>query len=255
MSHLWTFPQFSIEHLELARGLDLLPAFAAVLADAGLSDPERARQFFQPRLRDLRDPFQLEGVSSAVDRIFRAVDQRQKIVLYGDYDVDGVVSVAILHRILRCFSADVRNFLPRRIDEGYGLSKEGVSRCLATHNPVLFIALDCGTTSAERIREINSFGIDVIVVDHHETKSERPSCCALINPKLGLSDHYFCSAGLTFKLCHALLKTRRLPGVNLKSYLDLVALATVSDLVPLIDENRILVQHGLRQLEHTDWIG
>ncbi len=248
-------PQFSVAHLELARCLDLLPAFAAVLANAGLSDPERARQFLQPRLRDLRDPFELNGVRSAVDRIFRAIDEQQRIVLYGDYDVDGVASVAMLCRILRCFSAEVKNFLPRRIDEGYGLSKEGVGRCLATHNPVLLIALDCGTASADRIQEINSLGIDVIVVDHHEAQSGRPNCCALINPKLGLSDHYFCTAGLVFKLCHALLKTRRLPDVDLKSYLDLVALATVADLVPLIDENRILVQHGLRQLEQTEWIG
>ncbi len=121
--------------------------------------------------------------------------------------------------------------------------------------PELLIALDCGTTAADRISEIEAVGVDVVVVDHHEAKGRLPVCRAFVNPKTGSSYHYLCTAGLVFKLCHALLRTRRLPDFDLKKYLDLVALATIADLVPLVDENRTFVQHGLRQLEQTEWMG
>ncbi len=133
--------------------------------------------------------------------------------------------------------------------------KKGSQRCLALHSPQLLVALDCGTTAADRISEIEAVGVDVVVVDHHEAKGRLPDCRAFVNPKMGSSYHYLCTAGLVFKLCHALLRTRRLPDFDLKKYLDLVAIATIADLVPLVDENRTFVQHGLRQLEQTEWIG
>jgi single-stranded-DNA-specific exonuclease len=206
-------------------------------------------------LRDLRDPLEIAGIQNAVERIFQAIDRRETVALYGDYDVDGVTSVALLDRVLNAFGADVRTFLPHRLEEGYGLSEEGVLRCLALHSPKLLVALDCGTTAAERISEIEAGGVDVVVVDHHESKGRRPVCRAFVNPKTGSTYHYLCTAGLVFKLCHALLRARRLPDFDLKKYLDLVALATIADLVPLVDENRTFVHHGLRQLEQTEWVG
>src|SRR5258708_15865057 len=146
-------------------------------------------------------------------------------------------------------------FLPMRIEEGYGLTAEGVARCLETHRPQLLIALDCGTSSADRIAEIEATGVDVLVIDHHEVPPDPPRCRAFINPKSGAEHRYFCTVGLVFKLCHALLKQRRLPDLDLRQYLDLVAIGTVADLVPLIAENRILVYHGLKQLETTKSIG
>lgn len=257
MNRCWCFPDPSSQKAasRLARQLDLVPAFGSILARMGLAEETAAREFLFPRLRNLRDPFELAGICSAVDRIFIALDCREKIVLYGDYDVDGVTSVAMLYRVLKAFGADVHTFLPHRLEEGYGLSEEAVQRCLTTFSPRLLVALDCGTAAAERILGIESCGVDVLVVDHHEANGRLPNCRALVNPKLGTDYHYLCTAGLVFKLCHALLKRRQLPGVDLKQYLDLVAIATIADLVPLIDENRTFVHYGLQQLERTVWIG
>src|SRR6516225_819042 len=257
MNRCWCFPDPSSQKAasRLARQLDLVPAFGSILARMGLAEETAAREFLFPRLRNLRDPFELAGICSAVDRIFIAIDYRQRIVLYGDYDVDGVTSVALLYRVLKAFGADVHTFLPHRLEEGYGLSEEAVQRCLGTCFPRLLMALDCGTAAADRISAIKSCGVDVIVVDHHEANGRLPNCCALVNPKTGADYHYLCTAGLAFKLCHALLKRRQLSGVDLKQYLDLVAIATVADLVPLIHENRTFVHYGLRQLEQTVWLG
>jgi len=257
MNRCWSFPDPSLHEgaRALARQLDLLPTFASILTRMGLDQEATARQFLFPRLRNLGDPFAISGICSAVDRVFLALDAGQRIVLYGDYDVDGVVSVALLYRVLKAFGADVHTFLPHRLEEGYGLSEEAVQRCLGTCFPRLLMALDCGTAAADRISAIKSCGVDVIVVDHHEANGRLPNCCALVNPKTGADYHYLCTAGLAFKLCHALLKRRQLSGVDLKQYLDLVAIATVADLVPLIHENRTFVHYGLRQLEQTVWLG
>jgi single-stranded-DNA-specific exonuclease len=257
MNRCWCFPDPSPQQNAdlLARCLDLEPVFASILARMGLDEEATARQFLFPQLRNLRDPFEITGIRLAADRILAAIDARQKIVLYGDYDVDGVTSIALLYRVLKAFGADVETFVPHRLEEGYGLSEEAVQRCLGTCSPRLLVALDCGTAAAERISGIEADGIDVIVLDHHEASGRLPKCCAFVNPKTGADYHYLCTAGLVFKLCHALLKKRRLPGVDLKQYLDLVAIATISDLAPLIHENRTFVHYGLKQLERTAWIG
>jgi single-stranded-DNA-specific exonuclease len=257
MNRLWSFPEpIQMESaLAVSRCLDLEPGLARVLAKIGLVEERQARDFLFPRLRDLRDPLEIGGMRNAVDRIFYAIDYHETVVLYGDYDVDGVTSVALLDRVLKAFGAEVRTFLPHRLEEGYGLSEEGVQRCLAMHSPKLIVALDCGTTAAVRISEIEAGGVDVVVLDHHESKGRLPTCRAFVNPKIGSNYQYLCTAGLVFKLCHALLRARRLPDFDLKKYLDLVALATIADLVPLVHENRTFVLHGLRQLEQTEWIG
>ena len=212
----------------------------------GFTSAEEVETFLRPRLSSLSDPFLLPKMQAAVDRILVALDRHERIVLFGDYDVDGVTSLALLAETLRAFGADPGLFLPLRIEEGYGLSAEGIERCLGEHHPQLLIAMDCGTSSVAEIVDLTRHGVDVVVLDHHEPKSALPNCVAIVNPKIdpGSPFHYLCSAGIVFKLCHALLKTRSLPNFDLKSRLDLVALGTVADMVPLRGENRTFVQRG-----------
>ena len=228
---------------------------AEVLLRRGVGSPEEARRFLDPRLKSLGDPFALPNMDAAVTRIFAALDRGEKIVLYGDYDVDGVTSLALLTRVLRAYGAEAPCFLPLRADEGYGLSADGVARCVAEHAPRLLIAVDCGTSSVAEIAGLQAQGVDVVVIDHHECKDALPPCVALVNPKLGADFHYLCSVGLVFKTAHALLKRRPLADFDLRAHLDLVALGTVADLVPLREENRALVKRGLVQLADTRWVG
>ncbi|MEI6350216.1 MAG: single-stranded-DNA-specific exonuclease RecJ [Verrucomicrobiota bacterium] len=259
-------PERAVQVACLARELGCGPTVAAFLVQRGLAAPEQALEFLSPKLKSLSDPFLLPDMRPAVERILAAVDRRERIVAYGDYDVDGVTSLALLTRILRAYGAAPECFLPDRIEEGYGLSADGVARCVADYIPELLIAVDCGTSSADEIATLTARGIDVIVIDHHECKQDLPRCTAVVNPKRPRdgsaapgteSDdyRYLCSAGLIFKLCHALLKTRALPDFDLREHLDLVALGTVADIVPLIRENRVLVQRGLLQIANTRWPG
>lgn len=257
MNYLWdlTAAADRSDLAALAAELRLPISILRLLSRRGFQDAEAIRSFLWPRLRELSDPFLLAGMKAAVERIFQAVDRQERVVLYGDYDVDGITSLTLLARVLQAYGASPALFLPMRVEEGYGLTADGVSRCLQTHHPQLLIALDCGTSSAERIAEIEATGIDVVVIDHHEVQHAPPKCHAFINPKTGTDHRYFCTVGLVFKLCHALLKERRIPDLDLKQYLDLVAIGTIADLVPLVAENRLLVYHGLKQLETTQWVG
>lgn len=229
---------------------------AEVMLRRGKGGVSETQRFLSPLLRTLSDPFLLPGMDAAVARIIAALEAKERIALYGDYDVDGVTSLTILARVLRASGGEVTAFLPHRVDEGYGLSADGVARCVAVHAPKLLIAVDCGTTSVAEITGLRERGIDTIVLDHHEPKEELPPVVAMVNPKVsGENFRYLCSAGIAFKVAHALLKKRPVPGFDLKSVLDLVAVATVADIVPLVDENRVLVKAGLERLEHTIWPG
>jgi len=229
---------------------------ARLLLRKGFHSLEEVENFLRPRLRSLSDPFLLPQMRAAVSRILAALDSQERIVLFGDYDVDGVTSLALLNEMLRAYGGTPELFLPLRMEEGYGLSGESIERCVKQHRPQLLIALDCGTSSVNEISELKKRGVDVIVLDHHEPKSELPDCVAVVNPKLTQCGmEYLCSVGIVFKLCHALLKTRLLTGFDLKSKLDLVALGTVADIVPLRGENRVLVQRGAIEIARTSRIG
>ena len=219
----------------------------------GFASAEEVETFLRPRLKALSDPFLLPNMLSAVQRILGALDRHERVVLFGDYDVDGVTSLVLLAEILRAYGAAPDLFLPLRMEEGYGLSRESMERCLAQHRPRLLIAVDCGTSSVTEIAEISQRGVDVIVLDHHEPKSALPDCVAVVNPKINPDSpsDYLCSVGIVFKVCHALLKTRPLDGFDLKAQLDLVALGTVADIVPLRGENRIFVQHGAIEIARS----
>ena len=236
----------------------LHPVLQELLGQRGFVEESCVGNFLEPRLKDLSDPFELPEMTGAVERIFQAVDQGEEIVVFGDYDVDGITSITIMRSILHAYGAKVRTFIPVRSSEGYGLSDAAIERCLKEGpRPSLFITVDCGTVSHGPIEELGKQGIEVIVVDHHERgEAGRPDCVALINPKFESTPYaYLCAAGVVFKLAHGLLKTRPLADFDLKSVLDLVAVATIADIVPLVGENRLLVRHGLRRLPDTQNVG
>jgi len=228
-----------------------------LLGARGFSTPDEATLFLDPRLATLRPPEEILGISEAAARLVEAVASKERITLYGDYDVDGVTSLTILCRYLRAAGASVECFIPERSSEGYGLSAAGVSRCLRETMPSIVVAVDCGTNSRAEAEQLRKAGCELIVLDHHEPDAETvaPLSVSLVNPKLGTDLHYLCSAGIVFKLCHAMQKASPVKEVDLREYLDLVAVGTVADIVPLVGENRIFVKAGLRQLARSRWAG
>jgi single-stranded-DNA-specific exonuclease len=225
---------------------------ARLLMRKGFASTADVENFLRPRLKSLSDPFLLPNMEAAVARILAALDRQERIAIFGDYDVDGVTSLALLAEILGAYGGAPELFLPLRLEEGYGLSRESVDRCIEQHHPQLLIAVDCGTSSVVEIADLAEHGVDVIVLDHHEPKSDLPDCVAIVNPKIDPQPpfHYLCSAGIVFKLCHALLKRRPIE-FDLKSKLDLVALGTVADIVPLEGENRTFVQRGAIEIARS----
>lgn len=244
---------------QLAKELKLPPVVARVLSGYNLKSLDEAARFLTPRLKDISDPFLIPDMEGAVLRIWRAIETGEKILIFGDYDVDGIVSAVLLTQVLfRLGAPDVTPCLPDRREEGYGLTVTALQRCLKGQNPGLIITVDCGTSAAEAARFVKSRGIDLVITDHHEIGEALPAADALVNPLLGGDESLkkLAGVGVVFKLCHALVKYGRQKGfdstdVDLKEFLDLVALGTVADLVPLLQENRIFVRHGLMRINHS----
>lgn len=228
---------------------------AEILIQRGIARAGDCDAFLHPALRSLSAPELLPGMSAAVERLLQAIDRGERVVLYGDYDVDGISSLAIMHRVLAAFGLDAPCFLPLRREEGYGLSEAGLARCVEIHRPRLVVAIDCGTTSTREIQNLRDRGVETIVLDHHEPGPSLPPAVALVNPKLGADFHHLCSGGVVFKVAHALQKARRQPDLDLRDFLDLVALATIADIVPLTGENRVFVAQGLARMSSSKWVG
>ncbi|HEY0455486.1 MAG TPA: single-stranded-DNA-specific exonuclease RecJ [Verrucomicrobiae bacterium] len=245
----------------LAGELRISQLFAQCLVNRGLSEPGPITRFLQPRLKDLADPFLIPNMRAAVERLFAARAQGESLVVFGDYDVDGVTASALLTDVLRKLGWQVQYYLPHRLEEGYGLSRSGVENCLQKFPTKLLLAVDCGSTAFETIQWLRQSGIDTIVLDHHQLEEHIPPAVALVNPHHSSSKtghaRELCSAGLAFKLAHALLKHGRETGLSealefdLRPYLDLVALGTIADLASLVGENRILITAGLERLNRT----
>lgn len=257
----------------LASASKVSPLLAQCLINRGLSDPSTIETFLHPRLKQLADPFLLPDMDKAVARLLHARDQGESLVIFGDYDVDGVTSSTLLLEVLRALGWQASSYLPHRMDEGYGLSRDGVENCLKKYPTSLLLAVDCGSTAVETIAWLRGRSVDVIVLDHHQISTPPPAAVALVNPfstsrdtdatgspsTVGLRHSTeLCSVGLAFKMAHALVKRGReinLPGAeeyDLRLLLDLVALGTIADLVPLTGENRILVSAGLERLNATE---
>jgi single-stranded-DNA-specific exonuclease len=250
---------------ELGKRAGVGPVLAELLIRVGLRDPAAAMEFLRPELSRLEDPFLIGNLLPAVERLKRAIGDRERVVVLGDYDVDGVSSTALLVSILRRFGLDPSFVVPRRSEDGYGLSRSAIDRALEVGAPGLFIALDCGTNSHDEVAYLVGRGIDVLVVDHHRSKERTLQQGLLVNPHVegGSGEpaqpawQHLCTVGLVFKLLHGLLKQLRSENhpvaarIKLRDHLDLVAMGTIADLVPLLGENRILAKHGLRMLQGT----
>jgi single-stranded-DNA-specific exonuclease len=259
----WIYTPFPTPEVEkLAHATDVSTVLAELLMRTGLRTPEETTKFLQPSLSELNDPFRLRNIAQAAARLRAAIAAKEQIVVLGDYDVDGVTSTALLVNTLRAFGLSPRFVVPRRMEDGYGLSRSAIDRALEHGKPRLFIALDCGTNSHDEVAYLISQDIDVLVVDHHRSREKTLAQGILVNPHVSEDEgdapwRNLCTVGLVFKLVHGLLKQLRAENnqtayaIKLRDSLDLVALGTVADLVPLHGENRILARNGLRILQKT----
>lgn len=248
----WVYRQADPEKVKaVAETLDISCPVAQAVVARGYGDGESARAFLNPSLKNISDPFGLPGMQAAVDRLCRAISKREKIVVFGDYDADGVTATALLVRVLRKLGATVEAFLPHRVDDGYGLSVEAAARCLEQYAPPLLVTVDCGTSAVEAVQLAAQKGTDVVITDHHLPGRELAPACAVVNPKCGPPSpaRDLAGVGVAFKLCYALARqTRELTPEQLQQFLDLVAVGTIADVVPLTGENRVLAKHGLQRL-------
>jgi len=243
---------------KIAKEFDISPLTAQVLLNRGVNTSEGIKKFLDPRLSYLSDPMELPDISKAAKRIFLAKERGEKVLVYGDYDVDGVTGTVILLHTLNLIGIKASYYIPHRYNEGYGMN-EGAVREIKTKAADLIITVDCGISNANEIDLANSLDMDVIVTDHHNVPKKLPKALALVNPKLQKGDHpskELSGAGVAFKFAWGLL---RLAGVNdsemLIDMLDLVGLGTIADVVPLVDENRILAVQGLNLLNQRKRIG
>lgn len=245
---------------QLIRELPLSPLLAQCLVNRGVVTKEEVSDFLKPKLKLLADPFLIPNMEVAVERLWKARSNNERLLIYGDYDADGITSTALLVEALTKLGWDVQAYLPGRFDDGYGLSPISVEKCLGQYKINLLLAVDCGSTSNEAIDCLNNNNVDVIVLDHHQLSNPAPNPVAMVNPQLNNNYPNFqelCSVGLAFKLIHAIVKRGRQEGLqkerdlDLKQFLDLVAIGTVADLVPLVGENRKLLRFGLEQLGET----
>ena len=242
---------------ELAVTLSIPEALAALMVQRGFGTSERARAFLRPSLSDLSDPFSLAGMDKAVETVAAAVRSGRTILVHGDYDVDGQCSTAVLTRALRVAGAKVEPFVPHRLRDGYDFGPAGLARAREV-GATLILTCDCGITAIETVRQAEASGIQVVVTDHHLPQAELPPATAVVDPQRpddtsGLG--HLCGTGVAFKLVQALVPALGLPEQLPMHLLDYVALATVADVVPLVDENRILVRHGLKLLRDSRWVG
>jgi single-stranded-DNA-specific exonuclease len=248
---------------ELGAALQIRPLAARLLVNRGITTIDAGREFLTPSLQRLHDPFLMRGMAEATDRLIRGIRGHESIVIYGDYDVDGITATAVLSWFFRDIGVPVPYYLPHRMREGYGLNAEAV-RKLADQGTRILITVDCGITGHEEVQLARRLGMDVIVTDHHQVPPTLPDAVAVLNPhqpKCAYPAKELSGVGVAFKLIMALRSRLRqesrwagkLP--NLRQHLDLVALGTIADIAPLLGENRILVKHGLLELTHSQKVG
>lgn len=241
----------------LKKELDLPEVAAKILVNRELSDPQMAESFLKPTLSDLLDPFLLKDIDRGVERVIYALKENQKIMIFGDYDVDGITAVSLIFLVLNRLGGDVSYYLPNRMVEGYGLSEEGIVEA-NKRKAKLLITVDCGVTAKKEVDFANSLGIDCIITDHHEPSEVLPDACAIIDPKQKGKEYpggELSGVGVAFKFAQGLYKRLGQDESELEQHLDLVALGTSADIVPLTKENRILTKFGMAQLSRTTKAG
>jgi single-stranded-DNA-specific exonuclease len=265
MRKRWRIEPHDAERIaQLGRSAGVPPIVAQLLLCRGVHEPERVKTFLEAKLTGLRDPEELPGCAAAAERVYAAIQAKRKIVVYGDYDADGMTGTAILLTCLRLLGADASYYVPNRLEEGYGLNCEAL-RTLAEHGASLVISVDCGIRSVQQAETAKEVGLELVITDHHEMAETLPAAAAIVHPRLPGSDYPFtglCGAGVAFKLawaiCQRASQSKKVsePMRNfLLSAVGLAAIGTVADVVPLLDENRILVHHGLRSLLYQPPLG
>jgi len=236
------------------RGKQIPQPIVQILQNRGYETPRSIETFFAPSLSDLHDPFLMHDMGKAVARIIEAINKKEKILIHGDYDTDGITGTALLVNNLKNFGIDVEYYIPHRLEEGYGLSVAGIEKAIAAQCS-LIITVDCGSSALSEIAYANEHKIDVIVCDHHQPKEDLPGALAIINPKLPGTNYPFkelAGVGVAFKLLCALYQKVHRSTTELRKDLDLVALGSVVDVVPLVDENRTLVKYGMSRIPKSE---
>lgn len=261
MNYIWQYnePERNSQEIanSLAKELDIDPALGKLLLDRGIKTSDEARAFFRPQLTSLLDPFLFRDMATAVKRLNEALGRKERILIYGDYDVDGVTAVALVYKFLLQYYSNIDFYIPDRNDEGYGVSLRGIDYAVET-DVKLIIVLDCGIKAIKEIQYAKEHGIDFIICDHHVPDDELPPAVAILNAKR-TDDTYpygdLSGCGVGFKLIQAFAKNNGIPFSELIPLLDLCAVSIASDIVPIMGENRILAYHGLRQLNQSPCVG
>lgn len=261
MNYKWNYeaptPTEAAAQAALAREVGIHPALGKLLFNRGITTAQQARHFFRPQLTELHDPFTMNDMQVAVDRLNLAMGRKERIMVYGDYDVDGCTAVALVYKFLQQFYSNIDFYIPDRYEEGYGISKKGIDFAAQT-DVGLIIVLDCGIKAVEEIAYAKSLGIDFIICDHHVPDEVLPCAVAILNPKR-LDNHYpdvnLSGCGVGFKFMQAFAASNGIEFNKLTSLLDLCSVSIASDIVPIMGENRILAYHGLRCLNANPSIG
>lgn len=258
--------KWKIKHLDnqqteikkrLASELNISPILAQLLVQRGIHTFEQARNYFRPDFANLHDPFLMADMEKAVARLTNAIQENEKILIYGDYDVDGTTSVSLVYKFLKKFYSNVGFYIPDRYNEGYGISTHGIDFAVG-QDYKLIIALDCGIKAVEKIQYASDHGIDFIICDHHTPDEVLPNAVAVLDPKRPDCSYPFkhlSGCGVGFKLLQAFSQRNSMPFNDLIPLLDLVALSIASDIVPITDENRILAYYGLKQINSFPSVG
>lgn len=261
MTYKWNYKPLTSEDIErqeaLSKKLGISPTLCQLLIQRGISSEEEANKFFHPNLKDLHDPFLLPDMDKAISRIEKALGEKERILVYGDYDVDGTTAVALVYKFLRKFTTNLDYYIPDRYDEGYGISDQGIDYASDT-NVKLIIALDCGIKAIEKVKYATSKGIDFIICDHHMPDDTLPDAVAVVDAKRVDSTYpyeHLSGCGVGFKLVQALAQNNKIEFSELIDLLDFVAVSVASDIVPITGENRILTYYGLKQLNSNPSLG
>ena len=253
----WTLKhKGKVKETDLSKKINISPEISQILNNRGINDEKNAEIFMNPSLEYLRNPFLMKDMKKATDRIKKAVENKERIYIYGDYDVDGVSSTSILYIYFKSIDFPVKYYIPNRLEEGYGINEEAINK-INNDGCDLIITVDCGITSVKEVELANKLGIDVIITDHHECQSDIPDAYAIVNPKQDECNYPFdmlCGCGVAFKMIQALTDEEEFK-TSMFDYLEIVTLATICDIVPLIDENRIIVKNGLKLMKKGKNLG
>lgn len=258
MNKKWQIYQTNEEQVEkLKKEYGLNELLATILSNRNITEEEQIRLFLEPTRNDFYDPYLITDMEIAVERIIKAIENKEKVTIYGDYDVDGITSITVLKSFLKEIGLETSVYIPNRLDEGYGLNKNAIDK-IAEDGCNLMITVDCGISGLEEIDYANSLGIETIVTDHHEPGNELPNAVAVIDNKRKDSKYPFrelAGVGVVFKLTQGLAKRLKLKEETYLKYLDIVCVGTISDIVPLVDENRVIAKLGLMLVKQTKNIG